>query len=232
MHGTDRKEKDQQQAVNFKDYLVSMATSNLDLKDEVVQSKIVRFLAVHQWCLMPFSQLVILTTQYTSVLGISVLLFLELSKLSATLLVYKRLRHLKSLLSLLLETLPSAWLSFFLIMALFVSQKEKNEVISEGFQQSVICSVMFICLIEYLLLASFVVRQARAFVLKKKVIQENTVRQDTLGAAPSTERDLDSSRTCISIELEKTDQAEKQPVSSAMEKMRVILERKKASSNS
>jgi hypothetical protein len=110
----------------------------------------------------------ILACQYSSGMAITILIIVEISRISYTTFFYVKYKYLKNIICLLMEVMQSSLLLCFLLLAMILHPKESDEIILDFYQDAGIWIVIASCVAEYLLLLTYIGVAAYDFFKNRK----------------------------------------------------------------
>ena len=157
--------------INFNYVLQDTISYNLYFDKSIYHSQLLRSLYVNHLTRAIIYQSVIQAGQFISGLVISMLIIVELAKITYSVICYVKYKYLKNIICLLMEVMQSAFLAAFLVIALILHPKRFDETILDFYQDAGIWIVIASCVAEYLLLLTYIGVAAYDFFKNRKSIK-------------------------------------------------------------
>jgi hypothetical protein len=145
-------------------HLIQVMADNLTLKREVYGSRMCRVNFLLHNMRIGVIQLVIVSTQYASVIAVMMLLVLEVSKVSVTSILYIKKRHYKHCLLFVLDISQSIFLSVFLSICLIFIYGDRDVSNTKSKEMVCIWIIILLCIVEYLVTILYILSRLCAGV--------------------------------------------------------------------
>ena len=159
-------------------FMYSFMAFNLRVLARVYMSPLARSLFLNHVIRSVVYQAVIIGGQYSAGGVITLLISVELCKISYSVYCYVKYKYLKNIICLLMEVMQSAFLIPFLTIAMIIHPKGFDETILDFYQDAGIWIVIASCVAEYLLLLTYIGVAAYDFFKNRKVINRALNKMD------------------------------------------------------
>jgi hypothetical protein len=158
--------------IDFNVHLMDILVTRLRMDESVYNHQLTRVNLLSLWLKVPMLQVLILGCQYCSPLAIGVLFFVTAIETYAIIYAYLKYKYLKNIICLLMEVSNPLSLSFFYLLAAFLSPKRFDEIILDFYQDAGIWIVIASCVAEYLLLLTYIGVAAYDFFKNRKMMKK------------------------------------------------------------